>query len=103
MGETNTNYAVGIGQIQANLDRFYVVLDNIEDRVIAKTLQQWDKDIRFYIKSENMPQFFEVHFAYPNRPTAIVCTVQTVDGMAEVQIPNECLQQNKTQQNNNKH
>lgn len=71
-----------------------LLLEN--DRAIAKALQQWDKDIKFYIKFENMPPFFEVHFAYPNRPTATVCTVQTVDGMAEVQIPNECLQQNKT-------
>ena len=59
-------------------------------------LTQWDKDRVLSIQFDDMPKLFEVHLSYPSRATAKRLVAETVDGVADIKIPNEFLQQRKT-------
>jgi hypothetical protein len=69
--------------------------DNVNE-IQVDGLTQWDKDRVLSIQFADMPELFEVHISYPSRATAKRLLAKTVNGVANVKIPNEFLQQRKT-------
>lgn len=61
--------------------------------ITVNGLHQWDYGRKLVIISEELPAMVEVHFACDGMQTAIVRACETVGGVAEVTIPNTCLEQ----------
>lgn len=61
--------------------------------ITVNGLHQWDYGRTLRIESADLPSSVEVHFAYPGMREAIVRACESVRGVAEVVIPDTCLEQ----------
>lgn len=61
--------------------------------ITVNGLHQWDYGRKLRIEAGDLPAIIEVHFSHPGLPEAIVHTCNSSGGVAEVAIPDICLEQ----------
>lgn len=66
-----------------------------EEIEIDNVLWQHDYGQKIQIKGLDLPEVFEVHFAWKDLEKAKVVTGSTVDGVSTVDIPNIALEQRR--------
>ncbi|MCC2228128.1 hypothetical protein [Blautia fusiformis] len=67
-----------------------------EEIEIENELWQYDYGQRIQIKGLDLPETFEVHFAWKDSEKAKVVIGSTVNGISTVDIPNVALEQRRT-------
>lgn len=63
------------------------------NEIIVNGLHQWDYGRKLEIHSADLPALIEVHFACAGMTEAVVRSCAVVNGVAEVTIPDLCLEQ----------
>ena len=64
-----------------------------QTEITVNGLHQWDYGRKLEIHSTDLPPLVEVHFSCTGMETAVVRACSVIDGVAEVAIPDRCLEQ----------
>lgn len=70
-----------------------VIIPSGQTEITVNGLHQWDYGQKIEIHSDDLPAEFEVHFSCVGMDSAVVRACNAVNGVAEVVVPDRCLEQ----------
>lgn len=68
------------------------IIPHGQTEITINGLHQWDYGRKLEIHASDLPAIIEVHFACAGMGTAVVRSCAVIEGVAEVAIPNRCLE-----------